>query len=69
MQELFQKLPRIIAILLGACYIGIGLFFVLAPMDILGLDSNLRIMFGVLLFVYGIFRLIRAIKQTPNLVV
>lgn len=68
MQAALQTLVRVVSAAMGMAYFVAGLLLVLYASDTLNelLGVPLRIGLGVLLMVYGFYRLIRGAKRTDD---
>lgn len=61
-----QTMMRLLAAAMGMAYFVAGLFLILFPADPFGLGMTLRVALGVLLMVYGFYRLIRGTRKTTG---
>jgi len=67
MHTLLHYILRLLAAAMGLAYVAGGLFVLLAASNPLALGGPVKVLLGVLLCLYGSYRLARAAKQTPVL--
>jgi len=64
MSDALQNLLRAAAMAMGLLYVIIGVALIFYPIELLGLGSTIRIVLGVLLILYGAYRVYRGTKKT-----
>lgn len=64
-KPLHEKIILIFSYSMSLVYVLIGVGFVLMPWDV-GMPEGVKIAFGVILIIYGLFRMVRAYKQSAD---
>jgi multisubunit Na+/H+ antiporter MnhG subunit len=62
MESFLNKLKNVLLILIGFFYILGGIYVIKAKWFLTDLDENTSLALGIILFLYGVFRVYRAIK-------
>ncbi|HET6569100.1 MAG TPA: hypothetical protein VFG50_14130 [Rhodothermales bacterium] len=64
MSDVLQNLVRAAAMAMGLLYVVIGVALIFYPVEFFGLGMGLRIGLGILLILYGAYRVYRGTKKT-----
>ncbi len=64
-RPLHEKIVSVFTYLMAAVYVLVGIGIIAAPVNT-GLPDSIKIAFGSLLILYGVFRMVRVYKQTGD---
>lgn len=64
MSDVLQNLLRAAAMAMGLLYVAIGVALIIFPIELLSLGSTVRIGLGILIAIYGAYRVYRGTKRT-----
>ncbi len=64
-KPLHEKIVLFFSYLMAAVYVVLGISFIALPFDF-GLSKEIKVAFGSILIVYGVFRAVRAYKQSAH---
>ncbi len=64
-KPLHEKIVLFFSYLMAAVYVVLGISVIVLPFEF-GLQKEIKVAFGSILVIYGIFRAVRAYKQSAN---
>jgi hypothetical protein len=64
-KPMHEKIVLFFAYLMAAVYVVLGITLIIWPSDF-GLSDEIKIALGITLIIYGVFRGVRAYKQSAN---
>lgn len=65
MSKHLNKIPRVLKLLIPFCYIAMGCVMLTGLFE--NIDRGIRITFGIIIIIYGIYRIFRARAKTGDM--